>query len=308
MDATRFDRISAALSRRRLSRRRAMAEGGTALAAAGVTAAGLARPIAAQSLSRAQGGDATPTAEPGADAPAPAMLFVQSFQSGTIAPKEGEDGRYTLTLEQGLGQTIYFSDRPERIVGTDPTPQFLEGMPFLPDNPPNAALVVETGAGETAIAVVELFSPLYDPVTRGVIYEVATLADWENSTELGLREAPADLAALAASFGSAHLFIDDCPNMDVNCVLDYPSEEPDPPPEYPHAYAGTYSSQPMCWNYGLCIPCEPYGHTQPDRCSTLIYWRNKCGQQFPRCQTGEGPCEIDWNWPGHRWLCWDHNA
>ncbi len=48
------------------------------------------------------------------------MLFVQSFQSGSIAPVDGAEGRYTVTLEQGLGQTIYFSDRPERIVGTEP--------------------------------------------------------------------------------------------------------------------------------------------------------------------------------------------
>ena len=44
-------------------------------------------------------------------------LFLQSFQSGSIVAKDGEADTFTLTLEQGLGQTIYFSDRPERIVG-----------------------------------------------------------------------------------------------------------------------------------------------------------------------------------------------
>ena len=41
-------------------------------------------------------------------------LFVQSFEGGSIAPKDGEDGTYTLTLEHGLGQTLYFADRPPR--------------------------------------------------------------------------------------------------------------------------------------------------------------------------------------------------
>ena len=77
------------------------------------------------------------------------FLFVQSFRSGSVAPKEGEDGRYTLTLEQGLGQTIYFANRPAREVGTVPTPEFLEGLGFDPDNPPNAALVISDGAGTT---------------------------------------------------------------------------------------------------------------------------------------------------------------
>ena len=44
-----------------------------------------------------------------------------AFQSGTVAPKDGPEGRYTVTLEHGLGQTIYFSDRPDRIVGAAPT-------------------------------------------------------------------------------------------------------------------------------------------------------------------------------------------
>ena len=76
------------------------------------------------------------------------MLFIQSFQSGSVVPKDGAEGRYTLTLEQGLGHTIYFSDRPDRIVGAPRPPQFLEGLGFPDDNPPNAALVVETADGQ----------------------------------------------------------------------------------------------------------------------------------------------------------------
>ncbi len=140
MDATHFDRIAKVFADRRLSRRQALTQGGAGLAAGALAAAGLAHSARAQ--------DATPAATATADGDKTMFLFLQAFQSGSIAPKDGgSEGRYTLTLEQGLGQTIYFSDRPERLVGASPTPQFLAGLGFPPDNPPNAALVVATTRG-----------------------------------------------------------------------------------------------------------------------------------------------------------------
>src|SRR5262245_1489539 len=53
------------------------------------------------------------------------------------------------------------SDRPDRIVGTVETARFLEALGFTPANPPNAALVVRTPAGERDVLVVELFNPVY---------------------------------------------------------------------------------------------------------------------------------------------------
>ena len=104
------------------------------------------------------------------------MMFVQTFKRGSVARRDGHDARYTVTLQDGVGATIFFSDRPDRIVGTTPTDQFLDGLGFLEDNPPNAAMVVETAPGETDIAVVELFNPVYDPETFGVTYDVEVLA------------------------------------------------------------------------------------------------------------------------------------
>src|SRR5262249_33852244 len=143
--------------------------------------------------------------------------FVQSFQSGSIAPKAGEDGTYTLTLEHGLGQTLYFSDRPERIVGAKPTPQFLQGLGFLPDNPPNAALVLAAAPGDEDVAVLELYKPHYDEDTKTATYGVTLLKDWERTLAMGFSEAPTDLAKLAPSFGAAHLFIDGCSWGTVRC-------------------------------------------------------------------------------------------
>ena len=165
MKASRLDRISKALAQPRLSRRRTLAQGAAGLVAGTLTAPGVIRGAAAQ--------EATPASDPGSAAPAegPTMLSVQTFQSGTITPIEGVAGHYTLTLEAGTGQTVYFSDRPGRIVGTNPTPQFLDGLGFPADNPPNAALVVETAPGETDVAVVELFDHRDGPVSQSVTYE-----------------------------------------------------------------------------------------------------------------------------------------
>ena len=215
-------------------------------------------------------------------------LFVQSFEGGTIAPKEGEDGTYTVTLEHGLGQTLYFADRPSRDVGAVPTERFLAGLGFPDDNPPNAALVVDDGNGGTDIAVVELRNPLIDPTGPAVIYDLTVLANWEDTTELGLRDAPADLSDLPASFGPTHLFIDDCADASIGCTNTDTGE-----------YADQFDSQPFCYNYLVCMPCEPYGHTQPDRCSTLRYWGDKCNATFPdECaggSDGSGACQASFD-------------
>ncbi len=156
MDPVRFDRISKFFADRKMSRRAAVIHGGTGLAAGALASVGLTSAIHAQDAPATPESDVAPEIE--AKTP---YLFVQSFQSGSITPTEGQDGTYTLTLEHGLGQTIYFADRPSRDVGAVPTPEFLDGLGFPEDNPPNAALVVETAPGETDIAVVELFNPNY---------------------------------------------------------------------------------------------------------------------------------------------------
>jgi hypothetical protein len=214
METTRFDSISKRFAQRRLSRRQALQQGGAGLAAAGLTAAGLHGAVAQ---------DATPVATPTMGNPTSGAvskteyLFLQSFESGSIAPKEGAEGTYTLTLQHGLGQTIYFADRPERTVGAAPTAKFLHGLGFPADNPPNAALVVDTGDGDVDIAVVELTNPRYDEESFTAVYDVTVLKDYETEVDLQFQEAPADLAALAPAFGSAHLFIDDCPDSQACC-------------------------------------------------------------------------------------------
>ncbi len=285
MNPNTFDRISKLFAERKLSRRQALATGGAGIAAAGLAATGLHH-AAAQDASPEATSDEQTT-----------YLFVQSFQSGSITPIENQEGRFAVTLERGTGQTIYFGDRPSRDVGATDTALFLQTLGFPDDNPPNAALIVETAPGETDVAVVELFNPTIDVDTDMVTYDVEVLNNWRNDLELGLQEDPTDLAALAPVFGAAHLLIDDCPDgcteAQVQGIFDCPSEATVSCLHWNrdggNTTVGRFEGIDTCMNWSWCMPCEPYGHTQPDTCATKSYWNDKCNAEFPAC---EGRCEM----------------
>ena len=85
---------------------------------------------------------------------APSLLFVQDGTGGTLS-------RTTLTLTGVSSQTGYFSDRPYRFAGQEPTEEFIalwdEGGPFA-DDLPNADFTC-TVDSEVVNYVVELTSP-----------------------------------------------------------------------------------------------------------------------------------------------------
>jgi hypothetical protein len=267
MDTTRFDRISRLFADRRLSRRAALQQGAAGIAAAGL-AAGL-RTAAAQ--------DATPTASP-APFPAdphpsadgatthPEYLFVQPFDGGTWAPKPGADGVFVLTLTGAAAQTTYFSDRPERDAGLAPTQQFLDGLGFAPENPPNAAIVAQTDSGEQDVLVVELLAPAYDAEAATLTYEAKVLRDYGQRGLAELAQKQTDYE-LAESFAAGSLFIDDCPNS----LLDecYAALHGDWSND--HVFVG-YIQSGNCWNSStwLCEPCGSYSSvcnsTYPSQC------------------------------------------
>ena len=233
MNEPRIDRIATALAKRRLTRRSAIVQTGVGL---GVAATAVPFLTGAQEESPS----GTPAAGVADDVE---FLFVQTFQSSTLSPKQGEEGRYLLTLQQGGGQTLYFSDRPERIVGMLPTSQFLDGLGFTPANPPNAALVAETEEGGEEIVVVELFDPQYDAEAQSLTYEVRILLDQER-VDMAFMAVPAGEEHPGATYGASHLFIDDCPSHQTICD-----------PAEGDAYSmGCVSS---CWNttYGACTVC-----------------------------------------------------
>jgi hypothetical protein len=269
MNGPQFDKVSKVFAERRLSRRRALAQGGVGVAV-GV--------LAATHRNAASGQDATPDAS--VAEPVTTTLFVQSFQSGTIAPKEGEAGTFTLTLEHGLGQTIYFSDRPERVVGASPTQDFLNGLGFPSDNPPNAALLVESAPGDTDIAVLELLNPRYEASSHTATYDVQILKEYERTLGISFAEQPTDLSQLHPSFGAAHLFIDGCPDAKVVC-WDYVSSAPN---------KGQFTGLPFCyWEWYGCIPCAGDGVSYDQ---IVAYWNQKCNDTFSVCG---GNCYGEWN-------------
>jgi hypothetical protein len=88
------------------------------------------------------------------------LLFVQNAQK--IDYKDG-----VMTLYGVPGQTVFFTDRPNRVVGNLPTDRFVakwttdKGPNGFATNPPNAAVTVfEPGGVKTAI--VELSNPRLD--------------------------------------------------------------------------------------------------------------------------------------------------
>lgn len=277
MNSHRFDAIARLFAQRRLGRRQLIAQ-----ASAGLMGAGLASGDAAHAAAE----EGTP-ASPGDDATTgPQMLFVQSFSSGSIAPSAATEDRYTVTLEHDLGQTIYFSDRPDRVVGAAPTQRFLDGLGFPDDNPPNAAILTDNGDGETTLAVVELFSPTYDAERATVTYEVAVLDHWQNATDLGFAETPVDLGAMGTAFGTTHLFIDDCPTRDITCISLTKQRA-----------IGTISASSFggyCFSPldAACLPCTPWHDSIS---SSAGYWESVCADQFPEC---EGGCSAS----GAYWL------
>lgn len=251
-----FDTITRAFATRRLSRRAAVA--GTITAGAGLATGAMrssaqeASPVASPT---AAGSAATTTAT--TTATETTFLFVQSFAGGTLAPKAettaatpvaGSGPVYTLTLTEGLGDTLFFSDRPERIVGTVPTPTFLDNLGFSPDNPPNAALIGGLGDDNEEIVALELFSPSYDAATRTATYDVRILQDYDR-LEMTFTAAPSTAADHASTtYQSAHLFIDDCPNTTAACLI--------PGGDCPNT--GTTLTVGQCWDWKefSCNPCQ----------------------------------------------------
>ena len=162
--------------------------------------------------------DATPeSATPVVDR-AVKLLFVQTGMSSTIQPLEeaGTGGAtHELTLREGPDQTIFFANRPDRVVGTVPSADAIDVLTAdHPDGPPNAALVGHREDGTEEIIVLELMSGYFDPETHEVHYEVVLLADYEE-LNFDLEQTPVPDVDETREFGVTTLFIDDVNDDDL---------------------------------------------------------------------------------------------
>ena len=270
MDANLIDRLARHLGAR-ATRRTAL---GSALAGLALGAAGHAA---------AQAGTPSPAASPGPTGEKPVFMFVQTAISGRgevnpnagtptaagATPVAGGGAPFLLTLRGHSGQTIYFSDRPDRIVGATPTGEFVAELGFSPENPPNAALVSEFKSGQGAV-VLTLTDPVYDAQTDMLTYGADVLTGYQ---EGNLAPVTKDQVALKlpAEFGATALFIDDCPDL-KSCyynIIDTPF------------YAGPIPGGPygQCWQglfKGGCEPCWQW--------ETWEYLAGLCNGAYGSCR------------------------
>ena len=83
-------------------------------------------------------------------------------------------------------KTILFSDRPDRIVMSETTMNFIENWSVGEDsfavNAQNAVIVVDEKEGQQNTAIIELFSPVYDSDKKTLKYEVTL----DNATSIEL--------------------------------------------------------------------------------------------------------------------------
>ena len=125
-------------------------------------------------LAYSQGENATSTSEP-------LYLSIQHAKSGSIF--EDNAISYTLELNNVSDKTILFSDRPERIVTSVNTSDFIHiwhwsiGPKSFNADPPNATLIVGDESNHD-IMIVELTNPVHDLTSKTITYDVVL----ENTT------------------------------------------------------------------------------------------------------------------------------
>lgn len=116
----------------------------------------------------------------------PQFLAIQHAQSGTTSQINSTS--YVLQLNDLANKTILFSDRPNRIVVTQTTQDFVgnwtNGEDSFQVDPPNAALVVLTENQTDDVFEIELFNPIYDEDERAIRYDFRVLGNVTSSPDL----------------------------------------------------------------------------------------------------------------------------
>jgi hypothetical protein len=113
---------------------------------------------------------AVPAIARAADDDTAELLFVQTGGKFTLGGGE-------LRLEDASPNTLYFTDRPERIVGKVTTKDFVDhwasGDDSFKSDPPNAVLTADNGATAEEVTV-ELRNPRLDGAA--LVYDVKVLS------------------------------------------------------------------------------------------------------------------------------------
>ncbi|MDR4512072.1 MAG: hypothetical protein MRJ93_10265 [Nitrososphaeraceae archaeon] len=130
------------------------------------------------------------------DSDKPKFFSIQHSNSGKIS--KINETSYSLELNDVSDKTILFSDRPDRIVTSVSTSDFIgnwsTGVNSFTVDAPNAVLVIDE-LEEQDDVIIKLFNPIYDVDKKTLKYEVIQ----DNSTTIELPE----------KFGQSTLVIDD---------------------------------------------------------------------------------------------------
>ena len=114
----------------------------------------------------------------------PKFFAIQHAQSGSIS--EINETTYSLELNDISEKTILFADRPDRIVLSESTSDFIGNWSLGEDSfvvdSPNALLVVDNQDGQQFTAIVEVFNPIYDYNKKVLQYIVTP----DNATSIDL--------------------------------------------------------------------------------------------------------------------------
>lgn len=134
------------------------------------------------------------------------LLYLQTASSGTLKPLPGRTNAFQLVLNEIAPNVVYFSDRPNRLVGVVPMAEFLKTIGFGGELNPNAVISIEKGSKDSDLIVVTLAKPVYDKSRRTLTYESVILESAEG--DLAIFSERMD-KRLPAAFGPVVLFIDD---------------------------------------------------------------------------------------------------
>ena len=126
------------------------------------------------------------------------FLFIQGAQSGSVSEVNATTS--TLELNNVSDKTIFFSDRPDRIVGSANTTDFIGNWSIGENNfaldPPNAALILDDEV-QRHLAVIELFNPEYNQEANTLKFDITAV----NATTTGHVGIPSE-------FGQSSMVID----------------------------------------------------------------------------------------------------
>lgn len=133
------------------------------------------------------------------------FISIQRAQSGSLS--RINETAYTLELNNVANRTILFSDRPNRIVETVSTTDFVGNWTagadsFAADAPNDVLIVEDMQTGRLDTALIESFSPVYNMTTNTLTYTIMA----HNTTSV----------ELPSEFGQAILMIDGAHPMHIH--------------------------------------------------------------------------------------------